>query len=230
MSYHRIARSSVAVAAALTLAFGLASCSDGKKSGSDFYVIGGATMTYDLGYDLTGSIVLLEDTMTPVFDGATVTVNGDELMPFFGAYYGSVTPVLPGESIPFSISYEGMSVNTSLTAPSSVSITAPAGGSSSPANSGLVVSWTASSETPAPDWVQVSVSSTYTNSGDGISELVPFSSGTFTIPADSLKVGTSVPIVVSGATMKGLSGSGVKSGSILIVENERRVTVNVTSS
>jgi hypothetical protein len=228
--------------AMLAVAGVVVSCSGSSpdpKPDPDIVISGGAVMTNDGAYHLSANLSVMTvegDTMSLVASGVTASVNGIALSYGGGAYAGAVTPaVAPGGSISFSVGYKDVAVADSVTAPSSVQITAPASAATVPADENLVVSWAASTvpgETAAPGYVivQVMPSDSHDTSSTGYFELTAFSTGSTTIPANTLRVGTGVKIYVNGVGIAGITGAGVYAGSMFIAQNQRSVTITTTSS
>jgi hypothetical protein len=229
----------IAMIAAAGVVVSCSGSSPDPEPDPDIMISGGAVMTNDGAYHLNANMSLMTvagDTMSLVTSGVSASVNGTALTYGGGAYTGMVTPaVAPGESISFSVAYKDVAVQGSMAAPSSVQISAPASGGTVPANAALTVSWAASSvpgETTAPSdvMVQVMPSDAHDTTSSGYFEIVAFSAGSITIPANTLRVGTGVKIYVSGVGYAGITGAGVYAGSIFIAQNQRSVTINTTSS
>jgi len=219
-----------AILASLALVGGLVSCSSsgGGSSSGPLLIDGSAFMTYSSSYSLSGVVIMYENGMTPISDAsASVSINGEDLSPSLFCYLGyGLTPVEPGDPVAFSIAYGGTTVNESVTAPGSVTITAPTDGDTFLVTSSIPVTWAASAETPEPSEVRIEISSDYTNDTSGYSQIVPFSMGSWDIPANTFKSDASSAVInVSGVASKAISGSGVMTGSVLSVLNTRSVSI-----
>jgi hypothetical protein len=188
--------------------------------------------TYTLIAQVTGrapsadAAVVVLNGATPVADSSVqVSINGETLAPFFGAYIGTFA-YLNGDSIPLSFSFDGVTVNATLVMPP------PPTTSIVPPSAGPAPTWSISAphactwtETAPGDHANMEI---YETRGD-YDVIVSAGSGGYTIPAGSLTYSAGVEaIVIAEANQTALTDPRLTSASYYVVSNGIAAGVNTT--
>jgi hypothetical protein len=153
---------------------------------------------------------------------AIIKINGANVLHYGTGIYmysGSTFPV--GSTVTFSVTINGGNITESISLPSIPIVTSPASGSSQNPVNAITVLW--NSISPPPDYTNISVDSSYTDTGTTYKSDFGSGSGTATsaeIPAGTLKAATNnVTVSVFATNQKPFIGTSFLPGSLLTVDS-----------
>jgi hypothetical protein len=151
-------------------------------------------------------------------DSVTATINGEQVpsFPLLGNFGTLAGPIDPGDDVTLHFVYKDINITKTLVMPEKPGIP-----TSADTNSSLPIHITWTLASTAQDHVAVIVSSYDTRSKETYSALLAGDATSHTIPAKTLKAGTSGIVVVVEAMNQTTSlGSSVGAGSAYVVANQ----------